>query len=184
LQMQAIGLEVSRVIVFDTLAPGYPKPMPFLKRLTEHFKSFRQLQGREKIDYLKQRGDHVRKRLLYTLNLHRFYAPNIPGVNVVPQETLRKVWGNLYKAREAYMPHKPFDGKVVLVSSEQTVQWIGHKYDDPNKGWDRWALQGVQLYMVPAAHMAFFHDDNIELLSSQMREVLREVAIEVKSPRV
>jgi thioesterase domain-containing protein len=183
LQLQAMGKVVSRVIAFDTLAPGYPKPMPMLKRVREHARVFRNMKGKRKLHYLGNRIDQMKKRILFRLNLHRFYAPPIPGMKVVPQERLKHVWGALYKAREAYLPSEHFNGRVILVSSEQTDQWIGHYYDDPHKGWNRWCDE-VQLYVVPAEHMLFFRDDNIELLSSQMREILRQVATESRISKV
>jgi thioesterase domain-containing protein len=118
--------------------------------------------------------------VLYTLNLHRYYAPNIPGVQAVPQDTLRRVWGALYKARERYRPSGRYNGKVVLVNSDRMVEWVGHYYDDPHKGWDEWTSVGVQTFSVPAAHMEFFKDDNIDRLAGQIRQVLAEVRQETK----
>jgi thioesterase domain-containing protein len=182
LQLQAIGKEVPAVIVLDTLAPGYPRPKKFLRRIGSHLSHFVRPQGRTRREYLAERFDHMKKRVLYGLNLHWLYAPALPGVKVIPQETIRKVWGALYKAREIYRPDRRYNGKVVLVSSENTIEWVGHEYDDPNKGWHRWVTGSVQLYMTPAPHIDFFKDEYIELLASQYREVLRQVATETRLP--
>ena len=38
--MQQKGLEVAKVVVFDTYAPGYPRPLPWPVRMGIHFLNF------------------------------------------------------------------------------------------------------------------------------------------------
>jgi amino acid adenylation domain-containing protein len=180
LQLQQAGKKVSRVLIFDTLAPGYPRPQPLHRRLYGHGRHLLRLPWRKKWIYLKERFSHVRERVLRTFGMHHVTAERISGMEIVPQERLKRVWGGLLKAHENYWPDRKFDGQVVVIGSSLPVEWVGHTFDDPTKGWSAWATEPVKVYEVPAPHREVFRDEYLDMLIGQVREVLRSAKMEQK----
>jgi len=174
-RMQKRGLEVAKVIAFDTMAPGYPRRLPWPVRMGIHFLNFLSHRGDRKWSYLADRFRNVRHRLLTVARLNHLDLPNTPQVGGLSEQVLKKVWAALERARHRYWPSGPFDGPLVLVRSEKLEHWAATRLDDPLKGWARWTTQPVQVVSVPAGHMAIFADDNLDLLVKQMREAIRSV---------
>ncbi|VTT99453.1 amino acid adenylation domain protein : Amino acid adenylation domain protein OS=Chroococcidiopsis thermalis PCC 7203 GN=Chro_0078 PE=4 SV=1: Condensation: HxxPF_rpt: AMP-binding: AMP-binding_C: PP-binding: Thioesterase [Gemmataceae bacterium] len=173
-QLRAAGKKVPHVIVFDMLAPGYPrKPSP-VRRAWRHLVRFARAPGR--LSYLRDRFRRVRGRVLGALNLHWLDAPGVPGMDLVPQENLKRVWGALTKARDRYWPSGTFDGRVILFASETPEDWPGCVFDDPMKGWGRWATGGVERHVVPAGHLDIFREDNQELVAGLLRVAIGDPA--------
>jgi len=179
LQLRAIGKEVPLLIVYDMLAPGYPRKPPLLRRMWTHLMHF--ARSSERLAYLKERSQRIRGRVLRLLNLHWLEAPGVPGMEVVPQENLKRVWGALTKARDHYWPSGKFDGKVILFASATPENWPGCVFDDPNKGWSNWTTSGVVSHVVPAGHLEMFHVNNQALLAQLMRESIAGLRSESKS---
>ncbi len=173
LQLQRRGLEVAKVIAFDTLAPGYPRPLPWLARMGIHCINFLSLKGDRKWGYLGERLRNLRHRILTLARLNHLdlgYQPNVGGLS---EQVLKRVWAALERAWQSYRPTMKFDGPIVLVRSEQHEHWAATRLDDPLKGWARWTTQPVQVIGVPAGHMEIFSDRNLDLLALQIRETIR-----------
>jgi amino acid adenylation domain-containing protein len=173
LQMQRRGLEVAKVIAFDTLAPGYPRPLPWLIRAGIHFVNFLSLKGERKWGYLGDRLRNLRHRLLTLARLNHLdleYQPNVGGLS---DQVLKRVWAALERAWYRYRPAEKFNGQVVLVRSEQQEHWAATRLDDPLKGWTRWTTQTVQIISVPVGHMDIFSEENLDRMVREMREVIR-----------
>ena len=172
MQMQRRGLEVSKVIAFDTHAPGYPRPLPWPARMGIHLINF--LSHPASGSGTTWRSDSRTFDTDYCgtcLNhLDLADAPKVGGLN---ETVLKKVWAALERARHGYWPEGKFDGQIVLIRSERIEHWAATRLDDPLKGWARWTTQPVQVIGVPADHMAIFADDNLELLVQRMRDVIR-----------
>jgi thioesterase domain-containing protein/acyl carrier protein len=173
LQMQRRGLDVARVIAFDTHAPGYPRPLPWPVRMGIHLMNFLSRPGERKWHYLTERLRNLRHRVLRQVKLNHLDLPHQPNVGGLSEATLKKVWAALERARHRYWPTGKFDGPVVLIRSDRVEHWAATRLDDPLKGWARWTTQPVQVIGVPADHMAIFADDNLDLLVRQMRDVIR-----------
>ena len=167
------GLEVAKVIAFDTMAPGYPRRLPWPIRAGIHLMNFLSHRGDRKWIYLAQRFKNTRHRLLRTFGLGYWDLPAPLNVGGLSEQLLKKVWAALEMARLHYWPESPFDGQIVLVRSEQREQWAATRLDDPLKGWARWTTQPVQVVSVPAGHMEIFAEENLDLLVRQMRDVIR-----------
>ena len=179
--MQAKGLEVSRVVVFDTHAPGYPKQYPFPVRMGIHALNFL-TRGKGRWAYLKERFKNVRHRALAAANLGHLDLPDQPAIGGLNEVVLKKVWAALERARLKYWPAGKFDGQVVLVRSGEEERWAATRLDDPLKGWARWTTQPVQVLEVPVGHMEIFSEQNIDRLVSQMRDVVRSARKKTSRP--
>jgi amino acid adenylation domain-containing protein len=174
LQLRAAGREVSRLIVCDGLAPGYPRKPPLPRRVWSHLVRF--ALGSGKLAYLKDRYRRLRGRVLGLLNLQRLEAPDVPGLDVVPRENLKRVWGALARARDRYRPAGRFDGRVVLFVSGAAEDWPGCIFDDPTKGWSRWTTGGIDRHVVPAGHLEMFQPEIQKLLAGVVRGAISETA--------
>ena len=177
IQLQRAGYEVPRLVVFDNLAPGYPKPLPAWRRAAIHAANFIRLPPSQKYAYLKARLWNVAKRVLRKLRVN-WYAPPVAGVDVRPQQVFRSVWAALDRAKMKYWPSTVYKGTVVLISADEKLDWAATYFDDPKKGWEAWATDGVELHTVPTTHLALFNDENLDLLVTQVRGALRDVAEE------
>jgi thioesterase domain-containing protein len=177
LRLRAAGRDVSRLLIFDLMAPGYPRPLPLYKRIGIHLWNFLHSGGRQKWRYLRARWAGVRERLLFKLNLHRLEAPHVPGMDSVPQDRLKRVWGGLLRARWSYWPSQRFEGKIVLVTSHRPPDWAATVLDDPHYGWDRWTAQPIELRTVPADHLSIFDDRNLAFVATQVRQAIMESSV-------
>jgi amino acid adenylation domain-containing protein len=175
LRLEAKGYQVPRVISFDMFAPGYPKKLPLSRRLWLHTKDFWKLSSRDKLHYATERMKGIRNRLFRALNLYRLMAPEVKGLDVAPQENLKRVWAALNKARDSYWPKGKYRGQLVLIATEKPPEWAATIFDDPLYGWSPWAGQGVELHTVPASHLELFNDQNISRLAELIRDVLDRV---------
>lgn len=173
LQMQRRGMDVAKVVAFDTLAPGYPRPLPWVVRASIHFINFLSLKGDRKWGYLGDRLRNLRHRFLTLARLNHLdleYQPNVGGLS---EQVLKRVWAALERAWYRYRPAAKFDGQVVLVRSEQQEHWAATRLDDPLKGWARWTTQPVQVIGVPVGHMDIFSEANLDRMVREMRDVVR-----------
>jgi amino acid adenylation domain-containing protein len=171
--MHERGIEVARVVLFDTFAPGYPRPLPWPVRLTIHLMNFLSRPGDGKWAYLGERFKNMRHRILRVAGLGHLDMPDPPPVGGLSEVVLKKVWAALERARLRYWPAGPFDGQLVLVRSAVPERWEATRLNDPLKGWARWSTHPVQVVEVPVGHMEIFSPENMDRLVSQMRDVIR-----------
>jgi amino acid adenylation domain-containing protein len=171
-QMQAAGMKVSRVIVFDLMAPGYPRRLPFWQRAYLHGRRILAIDWREKWGYLIERAKNVAARVMSRFGRYRVPAGQIPGIDVIPHQRVRAVLNGLLKGWSHYWPQKAFDGQIVMMSSTVADDWVGSVMDDPSKGWSRWSTQPVKLCSINAPHTLFFREGYVDQLVGRVREVL------------
>ncbi len=176
-QLMERGYQVPRVILFDTLAPGYPPNPSLPKKVWLHAKAF--LSKPKKWEYLKERYRNWRKRKAISAGVGKDHVEGLQGVDVLSDETYRKVWAGLERARMNYMPDHKFPHKIVMVKSETLMDWGILKLDDPANGWNAWTSKPVDVVRVPVGHMEIFEDKNLNLLLRQVREVIIEATEEL-----
>jgi len=177
-QMQAAGMKVSRVVIFDLWAPGYPKPLPAWQRLYEHARTFLRLDWRGKWKYLRKRYENLRFGIFAAFGRHKISPDEVPGIEMVPQERIHSVLSLLLKAAVNYWPQQPFEGQIVVVSSAIPGHRIGYAIDDPGMGWAHWTTRPVKQYQLNAPHTEFFRDEYVEQVVHQIREVLEAARAE------
>src|SRR5262249_13531239 len=135
LQLRAAGRDVPALVVFDMMAPGYPKLLPLPKRVLIHAGNFLRLRGSEKLSYATERYYNFQARVLRRLGLSILSAPKIQGVGDLPQTALKRVWAALSVAQKNYKPSRQFDGKVILFKAAEGFNWPATVADDPLYGW-------------------------------------------------
>jgi amino acid adenylation domain-containing protein len=176
LQLKAHGQQTEALIVFDCPAPGYPKRLPLGRRVLIHLKNLAVLGFPEKKAYLRDRFGQVKARILHALGLTIRMAPEIGGVEALPQTALKRVWAALITANNRYRPQQQFHGKIVLFKAEEGFNWAATVFDDPLMGWGQWGTGDIETHTVPGSHMEMFHEKNVGLVAAKLKESLRLVA--------
>jgi len=177
LQLRRAGHKVELLIVFDMNAPGYPKRLPLPRRVLMHLGNFARLGMQEKKSYLAERIGNVKVRLLRKLGLGVLNAPEIQGVDALPQDAIKRVWAALVDAQLRYLPREQFDGNVLLFKAEEGFQWAATVMDDPRMGWDQWTSVGVEAHSVPGGHMEVFSDANIGAVAERLKGCIQRVTV-------
>jgi amino acid adenylation domain-containing protein len=173
LQLQARGKKVERLIVFDMVAPGYPKPLPVHKRLWIHTNNFFKLPFAGKKSYLSERFWNVKGRVFRALGLGIYNAPAIEGVDALPQTALKKVWAALNLAQSRYKPQGKYHGPIILMKAEVGLDYAATIFDDPLMGWGEWTTQPIEDHTIPGAHLELFHEGNIQRMAEKLKESLQ-----------
>jgi amino acid adenylation domain-containing protein/FkbH-like protein len=181
-QMQAAGMKVSRVVIFDLWAPGSPKQLPVWQRLVLHARTFFGLNWRGKWKYLRKRYENLRLRILATFGRYEISPEEVPGIDQVPQERIHAVLSMLLKAACNYWPPRPLDAQLVVVSSSIPSQCIGYNIDDLCMGWARWTTKPVKTYQLNAPHTEFFRDEYVDQVVHHIREIMDAAKAERDAP--
>src|SRR5581483_1594710 len=84
LQLTARGHEVPLLVVFDMIAPGYPRRLPLHRRLWIHCQNFRRLEGPAKSAYLQERLRNVKERIFRLVGLGYLNAPDLDVPRATP----------------------------------------------------------------------------------------------------
>jgi amino acid adenylation domain-containing protein len=172
LQLQAAGRPVGPLVVFDSAAPGYPRPKPLPSRLLIHVSTMITGRGVDRAAYFRERLQSIRRRFLKAAGLISLSAPRIEGLDALPQDALRQVWLSLQKALDRYRPRGQFEGPVLLFKATATEAWRAAVYEDPLLGWERWATGRVEPHPIPGGHLEMFSPANLAPLATTLRERL------------
>jgi thioesterase domain-containing protein len=163
-------------VIFDMHAPGSPRALPWRRRLLYHVRNFVKLPLRQKPGWVIDRLRNIRSRVRRRLELDHLEAPEVEGLDIVPQTILRNVWGALVRGMRHYWPRGKYDGQVVLIRSTLHEDWHDTVYPDPLKGWDQWSTHPVATRDIAAGHLKLFNDEHQEELAAIVREVVGTVA--------
>jgi amino acid adenylation domain-containing protein len=178
LQLQGMGKSVPRIVIFDMHAPGSPRTLPWRRRFLYHVRNFMRLPLREKSTWVIDRLRNIRSRVRRRLKLDHLEAPEVEGLDIVPQTILRNVWGALVRGMRHYWPRGIYAGQVVLIRSTLHEDWHDTVYPDPLKGWDRWSTHPVATRDIAAGHLELFNDEHQEELAAIVREAIATGASE------
>ena len=182
LQLQALGKRVPRLVIFDMFAPGSPKQLPLSKRLVLHAKKLGSLPWREKVAYLRDRYRNFRNRIRNGMDIYDEETDGFPGLEMVPQQTIHDVWNALLRANDRYWPKAKYQGKVVLLVSQNTPGWTDAIVPDPTMGWTDWSTEPVEVRRVAGEHMELFKDEHQEKLAAIVRTVVHEGGVAAAEP--
>ncbi|MCE9567896.1 MAG: amino acid adenylation domain-containing protein [Planctomycetes bacterium] len=166
-QLEALGHTVPLVIVFDMPAPGYQTRLSTLRRLRLHLRNLFGRQGGFR--YAAQRFRNIGNRVLRLLGLERVLFPYHPGLDSLPQESIRAVWLAMQRATRRYHPQGRLNGSVTLFRSELPIDvWESVVHVDADLGWEQYTNRLVEVHTVPLGHLEIFHESNIESLARQV----------------
>lgn len=163
--------EVGLVALFDSLCPGFARPMSLRRQLFLHGERMMRLKLREKLTY-------ARSKLGGKMGAIR--ATGARQLWKVTDHAARKIGRELPPAfRRTHMAHNlairdytalAYGGHVTLF---RAVDRLGAD-DDPHNGWNRVAQGGVAAHDVPGDHFTLLDEPNVGSLAACLNTCLQQ----------
>ncbi|HKC23949.1 MAG TPA: amino acid adenylation domain-containing protein, partial [Thermoanaerobaculia bacterium] len=180
-QLAAAGEDVGVLALFDTWGPDYPEKLPgvsaFRRRATQlveridlHVGNFLVADGvTEKLRYVVTKAQRLVKDVAKAARRKTKKLQQLAHdlANPLPK-ALRRVEKEGRRAIDVYEV-KPYPGRVTLFRASK--QPSGYA-PDPELGWSRVALGGVEVYEVPGYHGAIVYEPRVKLLAERLAECL------------
>jgi len=172
-QLKTHGEAVSVVFMIDTSAPGYPAMAPLPKRIWLHCIEVLRRPSRDKVAYLRERMNRLRRRLKGE-SLQWRHSSLLPNNGDTLSRIIREHETAMIEALKQYVP-RPYGGRVVLFYATEKPTYTGTSYEDPHMGWDRFVPEGVDLRRIPGTHGLIIHEPYVGGLAAAMRRCLDEL---------
>jgi thioesterase domain-containing protein len=184
-QLVEQGQTVAMLALFDTWGPDYPVYIPgmtgsrlrwrkLLERIDLHVGNFLVAKGvKGKAGYVAAKSIRVKNNAIKHTKkgLGRFREFTEHVVRPLPK-VLRKVEGETRDATKRYVA-RPYSGRITLFrASKQGV----HIVPDPDLGWTRIAVGGLDVYEVPGHHGALVYEPRAGALAAQLARCLEAAA--------
>jgi thioesterase domain-containing protein/acyl carrier protein len=158
-QLHAQGQKVAMLALFDPQLPGWCKPFRFHVRALRHLANFLQVELKEKLAYLQQKTTNVKYRMLKVARL----LTSAPYFFEYPLQAAHE------QAEKNYVP-QVYSGRAILFrASDQPIQW---GWVDPQLGWDRVVVGGLEIQDVPGNHLNIFSEPYVRVLAEKLRACL------------
>jgi amino acid adenylation domain-containing protein len=168
LRLQQRG-QTPGLVIFDTLAPGYPKRLPLHQRLWLHLKNL--LAEQDKLGYLRDRVGNIVRRWTGAPTA----APEF-GLAPEAQQQLQAVVMASMMAQQSYRPSGRLRTSLSLVRASEVFSWPATKFDDPAHGWGAFVEGPIDITTVPGNHLHLFEGDNPALISQLLSSLLAKDA--------
>ncbi len=170
------GKNVGAIVAFDAFAPGYPEKLPRMERALAHVEELRRRDALGRFNYVKDRIDNVRRRLLFKLGLGELLAPAVDGADREREDRMKQIWAILTQAQLAYMPKQNGEtAPLLLFVAEHPFRWPATRMDDPTNGWRRWVKGRIDVVTVKGSHLELFRSENIERMATCITGLIDEV---------
>ena len=166
-QLVAAGKTVALLAVLDTHAPGYPRPLPLLRRIMVVAKNSlrnwpesgsRYLAGRISVNATRARQVALGWVHRWTNRLNR---PVTASVLNNPEVT------NLL-ALKSYLPEL-YSGDIDLFRSTERRET--YRYD-PEYGWDNYVTGKIRIHEIPGDHSSIISEPHVGVLASKLAACL------------
>lgn len=172
-QLQAQGQKVALLALFEAYAPGAVYPLygikPFFKRLIQrirrHLDNLSRLSPKEKFLYFMEESRNVMKSKIWKI-AYKFY---LDFGRPMPY-AFRSVREANFQALRDYVP-SGYSGKVTLFQSHK--RFTGFYYE-PQMGWEKLAIGGIEIYKVPGNHESIWNELNIQVLVKKLSVCLNK----------
>jgi thioesterase domain-containing protein len=171
LQRWAQGRPPHQLVIFDTMAPGYPRRLPVVTRLRLHATSFVRMDSDGRRLYVRDRIASLREKL--NLRLQRSDAFAVAFADAFAQDAdavaamtpsqrtrLEALAGISTIAHHRYWPRISIPVPLTLFAAEQNFQWAATRLDDPLKGWRTWMTGPIHRIELPGDHLRLLTTDN------------------------
>ncbi len=175
----AEGKKVGILVLFDTVAPGYPKFLPtttaigkkvnhFMFRLELHWSNMMSLDLKKRLEYIRVKAKRAGKRVI-TLAQKRYGRTRRWVEQRFYPEAIRKVQRAGQNAMRDYVP-KPYPGKITLFRATEQPYGI---YPDRTNGWGAFEVGELEIHDIPGHHGAIVREPRVELLANVLTGCLR-----------
>jgi oxalate---CoA ligase len=173
-RLEALGCPVPSVVLFDTAAPGYPKPLRHWMRYIKWAPRFAfTLRRGTVLDAGREVIAHV--RYLSTQSPQSgCIGQSVPGSARKASPTPGASLGDAAAAiMHSYVP-RAFGGSVVhFMAADEPVST--RVLEDARLGWRDFARGGFESHRVPGGHDSMFSEEHVEQLADLLRGILRGV---------
>ncbi|MEM9482660.1 MAG: amino acid adenylation domain-containing protein [Cyanobacteria bacterium P01_F01_bin.116] len=168
-QLRTLGQTTELLVLFDTGGfDDFTWPLPLHQRMINAFR------------YIPKYGlADTRKRLslrilkLFTIDSAvEFYRATgtLPRRSSHAMRVWETVWEANLDALEEYIP-QTYDGSLTLLRAIGDGSFMWNKHE-PDYGWGRYALGGVNYHDVPGTHIGIFQEPHVEQLACIMKQLL------------
>lgn len=164
-RLTALGLPPSLLVLFDVLAPGYPRRLPLFERAFLHADAFMKRDLLGKVQYGIDRVQNLRRQVLMKL------SALIIGKRVFEQQRqkeVRSLWEATELAMVNYRPGGTVMTPTLLFKATIPFDWPAVRFDDPAHGWRNWVKGPLSVVDIDGDHFKLFEGDK----SAYMAEVL------------
>lgn len=165
------GIDVRGIVAFDAFAPGFPERMPPLERVVAHARELAKRDTRERVAYLAERANNLRRRALFRLGLAHRLAPKVGGDDEL-ERRMQAVWVASMSARGAYLPRYTDPGPLLLFVAAEPYRWPATRIPDATLGWRRFVSGRIDVVTLPGQHLQLFAADNVPRMAAQLRRFL------------
>jgi amino acid adenylation domain-containing protein len=178
LQRSAVGRPPRHLMIFDTMAPGYPKKLPMLTRAKLHVENLMERDWAGRAQYFKDRADSVREK--FNLRFQRAdafaedfgaKAEDIAALDPAQRAQLERLAGVSTLAHHAYWPRSSSSVPLLLFAAERGFDWAATRMDDPLLGWRSWCSGHIERVELKGDHLKLFMDENIALMAKTLDAV-------------
>ena len=180
LQRSLQGRAPRHLVIFDTMAPGYPKKLPPWTRALMHAQSLRKQDWAGRAAYLKNRAVSLREKLNIKLQradaFNDAFALDADELAILPpaqRAQLEKLAGLSTLAHHGYWPRASANVPLLLFAAEQGFDWAATRMDDPLLGWGSWTTGAVERVELKGNHLKLFMADNLDAAASTLDALVR-----------
>ncbi len=187
-ELRKSGEEVGLLTFFDTFGPGYYL-LPVSKRLSLHWRAWRQMGARERTKYLTERA---RNRLkIQPRNQEKNlevaepenYSPQLSQEEWEDEWQIDNLARRLLPAEKVYfsrmielLRRRPksayYDGNAVIFVAQDEP--MGFMEADTSRGWCEF-MPELQIHCVPGTHTSMIQEPLVEKVAHLLNEKLREL---------
>jgi thioesterase domain-containing protein len=167
-QLEGASRRVAFLGLIDTNGPGFPPPLPPLRRVWSHWRAATHPDPLERRRYRRERLLRVRGR--FRGMTRRLLASPWADRLVVP-DYIRVDFHYHFWMSARYEP-APYAGRLTLFRATAIPEVVGTDFSDPHMGWGRMAAGGVDVRTVPGDHMSLLDEPHVAGLGRALRACL------------
>ena len=168
-QLTAVGRRVAFLGLIDTYGPGYPPPLPPLRRIWSHVRMATHRDRRQRRRYFQERLQRVGERF-QVLKARRPVDPWSDRSLVVP-DYIRDDFNYQRWLSGRYEP-AAYAGRLTLFRASAIPEVVGTDFSDPYMGWGKLAALGVEVHLVPGDHGSLLAEPDVGTLAMSLRACL------------
>ncbi|MDZ7959045.1 MAG: amino acid adenylation domain-containing protein [Aulosira sp. DedQUE10] len=180
-QLEAQGQKVALLALFDTSNTTRHqtniKPIPIQKRISRHLNNLLEVGPNYILQQIEGKSSWVEYMVKQKLKKFTFKAYlNISRILPYAYRKQVKIKDFNKQAAKVYIP-KAYPGRVTVFRAEERPVNNGGEVD-PNMGWSKLALGGLDIQHVPGNHFSIFNEPYVKSLSEKMKACLEKAIAE------
>ena len=177
--LETQGEQVGLLLLIDSAAPNsdYERVPWWRPTFYPHFAvnsaywltDFFALDPRERRDFVQRKWGAAKRRMraLFLRNNPGFTLEEFIDTTQFPEHEL-ELWRQHLTAGATYVP-KPYGGRATLLRTRGQPFFCSF---DPQYGWSKLAIGGVEVRVIPGAHERIFMEPDVQILAREVKNAL------------